>query len=132
MADASLVHKPLQTLTYDASLATFAMGLFLGRRGRLAGWQVGYGVSLAMESLQETGSDLPGQSGTRTLDLVVPRVGTYGRVAYPAGSRVRATLDLSGDALIGNLRAPTATKRHVPSLPRYGLGVGVGIEVSLL
>lgn len=129
-AEANPVHAAVHGVAFDASLWSYATGLSLGRRERIARWQVGYGVTLGVAVASESASEIPEVQGARSFDVTLPRAGGYARAIYPADAPVRLTLDVAGDAMIGELRDATTAKRYLPPFARYGAASAIGVEVS--
>jgi hypothetical protein len=127
--------NPLHMLLAESAPAGYAMRSFEGnflvgrrfvsgpRAFRLGG---SLGVGLVRE---ETDAD-PAVKGRVNLDAFQPRVGLYGGMVVPREGHFRFYLGMYGDMTLWGLREKGTIKRDLPNLPRFGLGLILGMEVA--
>lgn len=127
--DPTFVYLP-GGLPSGVSLWSFAATLQIGRREALGFVSLGYGGGVGVAALRE---EAPDASGARKVaDFGQPRLGGYARVTLPRESRWRGTMDLGFDAGLGSIKRRATESSNLPDLPRWGVGLGLGVEVSLL
>lgn len=132
-ADFAPYHRPLTGGAPDGfAFTSFATGLTVGRREPVGGAAIAYGLSVAVQSLSEEAADLAALSTSRSLDVALPRLGVYARLAYPQRARARFTAEFGLDAALGNLRLKSTEERQLPGLPRFGAALALGVEVAAL
>jgi hypothetical protein len=132
-AEVAPLHEPLSFSAPEGfALSSFATGIAVGRRESSARVAFAYGLSMSVASVNEEADDLPELTQSRAVDLAEPRIGGYGRLAFPAASSPRVAAELGFDAAFGRLRKGAAANRQLPALPRFGLGLTVGVEVDVL
>jgi hypothetical protein len=112
------------------AFGTYAAGLALGRRDAVAGTELAYSLSIALVELRERADADATHAGGRAEDLGRPRAGAFVRGAWPEGARVRGTLELSADVLIGHRDDNGVAAKDLPGLPRFGGGVAIGAEIG--
>lgn len=117
-------------LPAGVTLWSFAAGVQLGRRESVGLVAIGYGGGVGVAAIREEAPDASGAS--KVADFGQPRLSAYGRVALPRESRWRGTLDVGFDAGLGSLKRRATEAANLPDLPRWGLGLGLGVEASLL
>lgn len=117
-------------LPSGVTLWSFAAGVQLGRRESLGAFGLGYGAGVGVAAIREEAPDASGAA--KVADFGQPRVSAYGRVVVPRESRWRGTLDLGVDGGLGSVKRRATEAANLPDLPRWGLGLGLGVEASLL
>ncbi len=113
------------------ALSTLTTGVVLGVRHDLGELALGLGGTMAVQSVSIEADDLPDLNTSRSVDVAQPRLGAYGKVAYPSTSMVRILGLANADAVLGRLRANATEERRLPGLARFGLGLSVGVEVAI-
>jgi hypothetical protein len=132
-ADFAPHHRPLAGGAPEAfALTSFATGLTVGRREPVGGASLAYGFSVAVQASSEEAADLAAVTTSRSLDVALPRLGLYARLAYPKTARARFTADLGLDVALGNLRLKSTEERQLPALPRLGAALALGVELAVL
>lgn len=127
------VHEPAAaTVPAGFALSSLATGVFVGARTRASAWLLGCGAAVGVQSVNEEADDVPELALSRTVDVAQPRLGAYGKASYPADSALRFVTELGFDAVLGRERLKATDERHLPGLPRFGLGLSLGVEATLL
>jgi hypothetical protein len=127
------VHEPVAaSVPAGFALSSLATGIFFGARTRAGDWLLGAGGALGVKSVSEEADDVPELALSRTVDVAQPSLGAYGKASYPADSRLRFVTELGFDTILGRPRTKATDERRLPGLPRFGLGLSLGVEATLL
>lgn len=119
----------------DSAPAAFAMrslqGNFLvGRRFIWGPRIIRLGGSFGFAVVHEEMDNDPLAKGRTNIDAFQPRIGTYAALVVPRKEKLRFVLGFHGDMVLWGLRESGTTKRNLPNLSRFGLGITLGMEIA--
>lgn len=124
-------HLPLgATVPTGYLLRTFEGNILIGRRFPWRKSAFRAGASLGIAIVHEQTDDDPATKGHINIDAFQPRIGAYGGLLIPREGRFRFYMGLQGDVALWGIRDNGTTKKDLPALSRFGLGLCLGMEVA--
>lgn len=108
---------------------SFAANIAIGRRESFRGLSLPFGITMGLAGVHEAIDAEPHIKGDINLDTFEPLIGTYLGLVMPERKPVRFSLGLALDVALAGLKASAARLRGLPPLPRFGLGLSMGVEV---
>ncbi len=127
-------YTPMYSRPLDGDLKgflmySFAANIAIGRRESFQGLTLPFGITMGLAGVHEAIDAEPHVKGDINLDTFEPLVGTYLGLVIPERKPVRFSLGLAFDVALAGLKASAARLRGLPPLPRFGLGLSMGVEV---
>ncbi len=111
-------------------MRSFEANLFLGRRIVRESRAFHAGMNLGVAVVHEEVDADPAVIGRISLNAFQPRIGVYGGLVVPYDGTFRFRVGLQGDVALWGVRDAGAAKKNLPALPRFGLGIYLGMEVA--
>lgn len=108
---------------------SLAANLTIGRREKLRRFDFPYGFSMGLAGVHEDIDVNPTIRGDIGLDTFEPLAGAYIGLVMPREGRLRFSLGLAFDAALTGLKESATKVRGLPALPRFGIGLSIGMEV---
>lgn len=108
---------------------SLAASIAIGRRETFSRFAIPIGITMGLAGVHEAIDSNPTVKGDINLDTFEPLVGTYLGLVMPERGLFRFSLGLGFDVALVGLKDSAAKARGLPTLPRFGLGLSMGMEV---
>lgn len=111
-------------------MRSFEGNLLVGRQVIQGRRVFRFGGTLGFSVVHEETDADPVTKGRVNIDAFQPRIGAYGGIVIPREGPFRFYLGLHGDMAIWGIREAGTLKRNLPNLPRFGMGLSLGMEIA--